>query len=150
MFQVLQQLTSQWSSKHEMCVRNLWIKKEFKYVLSTMGVSKESISKFLIGNRFHVKLRILSPYSNRKKKVKNGMWNIRLFICFDVCTRHELHRPLAHTVCTTQIDNSRQECFVTALGVGPRDYSHNCSLTRKTSYNTTFLKHTTLFIKQIL
>jgi len=30
------------------------------YVLSTMGVSKESISKFLIGNRFHVKLRILS------------------------------------------------------------------------------------------
>jgi len=37
----------------------------FKYVLSTMGVSKESVSKFLIGNRFHVKLRILSPYSNR-------------------------------------------------------------------------------------
>ena len=33
----------------------------FKYVLSTMGVSKESISKLLIGNRFHVKLRILSP-----------------------------------------------------------------------------------------
>jgi len=32
-----------------------------KYVLSTMGVSKESISKFLIGNQFHVKLRILSP-----------------------------------------------------------------------------------------
>ena len=38
---------------------------QFKYVLSTMGVSMESISKFLIGNRFHVKLRILSPYSNR-------------------------------------------------------------------------------------
>jgi len=37
----------------------------FKYVHSTMGVSKESISKFLIENRFHVKLRILSPYSNR-------------------------------------------------------------------------------------
>jgi len=36
-----------------------------KYVLSTMGVSKESISKFLIGNRFHVVLRILSPCSNR-------------------------------------------------------------------------------------
>jgi len=33
----------------------------FKYVPSTMGVSKESIRKFLIGNRFHVKLRILSP-----------------------------------------------------------------------------------------
>ena len=46
----------------------VWI---FKYVLSTMGVSKESISKFLIGNRFHVKLRILSPYSNR--------------ICVDLC-----------------------------------------------------------------
>jgi len=36
----------------------------FKYALSTMGVSKELISKFLIGNRFHVKLHILSPYSN--------------------------------------------------------------------------------------
>ena len=35
----------------------------FKYVLSTMGVSKELISKFLTGNRFHIKLRILSPYS---------------------------------------------------------------------------------------
>ena len=33
----------------------------FKYVLSTMGANKESISKFLIGNRFHVKLRILNP-----------------------------------------------------------------------------------------
>jgi len=31
-----------------------------------MGVSKESISKFLIGDRFHVKLCILSPYSNRR------------------------------------------------------------------------------------
>jgi len=37
-----------------------------KYILSTMGVSKESISKFLIGNRFHIKLRILSP-ENRKQ-----------------------------------------------------------------------------------
>ena len=37
------------------------LKFKLKYVLSTMGVSKESISKFLIGNRFHVKLRILSP-----------------------------------------------------------------------------------------
>ena len=26
-----------------------------------MGVSKEPISEFLIGNRFHVKLRILNP-----------------------------------------------------------------------------------------
>jgi len=46
----------------------------FKYVLSTMGVSKESISKFLIGNRFHVKLRILSPYSNRLR-MRNFTWN---------------------------------------------------------------------------
>jgi len=30
-----------------------------------MSVSKESISKFFIGNQFHVKLRILSRYSNR-------------------------------------------------------------------------------------
>jgi len=26
-----------------------------------MGISKKSIGKFLIGNRFHVELRILSP-----------------------------------------------------------------------------------------
>jgi len=32
-----------------------------KHVLSTMGESKELISKFLIGNWFHIKLRILSP-----------------------------------------------------------------------------------------
>jgi len=55
----------------------------FKYVLSTMGVSKESISKFLIGNRFHVKLRILSPYSNRMffkhfKPYSNRSWTFRL------------------------------------------------------------------------
>jgi len=45
----------------------------FKYVLSTMGVSKESISKFLIGNRFHVKLRILSP-ENCKQRLQVKSW----------------------------------------------------------------------------
>jgi len=35
-----------------------------------MGVSKDSISKFLIGNRFYVKLRILSPYSNRIESIQ--------------------------------------------------------------------------------
>ena len=44
-----------------------------KYVLSTMGVSKESISKFLIGNRFHVKLRILSP-ENCKQSLQVNSW----------------------------------------------------------------------------
>jgi len=39
----------------------LHILKLFGDVLSTMGVSKESINKFLIGNRFHIKLYILSP-----------------------------------------------------------------------------------------
>jgi len=34
-----------------------------------MGVSKESISKFLIGNRFHVKLCILSP-----ENCKQSLW----------------------------------------------------------------------------
>ena len=38
-----------------------------------MGVSKKSIGKFLIGNRFHVKLCILSPYSNRR--MRNFTWN---------------------------------------------------------------------------
>ena len=38
-----------------------------------MGVSKESISKFLIGNRFHVKLRILSP-ENRKQSLRVKSW----------------------------------------------------------------------------
>ena len=45
----------------------------FKYVLSTMGVSKESISKFLIGNRFYVKLRILSP-ENCKQSLRVKSW----------------------------------------------------------------------------
>ena len=44
-----------------------------KYVLSTMGVSKESISKFLIGNRFHVKLRIFSP-ENCKQSLQVKSW----------------------------------------------------------------------------
>jgi len=43
------------------------------YVLSTMGVSKESISKFLIRNRFHVKLRILSP-ENCKQSLQVKSW----------------------------------------------------------------------------
>jgi len=41
----------------------------FKDVLFTMGVSKESISKFLIGNRFHVKLRI------QGLRMRNFTWN---------------------------------------------------------------------------
>jgi len=36
-------------------------------------VSKESISKFLIGNRFHVKLRILSP-ENCKQSLQVKRW----------------------------------------------------------------------------
>jgi len=37
-----------------------------------MGVSMESISKFVIGNRFQVKLRILSPENcKRSLQVKN-------------------------------------------------------------------------------
>ena len=43
------------------------------YVLSTTGVSKESISKFLIGYRFHVKLRILSP-ENCKQSLQVKNW----------------------------------------------------------------------------
>jgi len=38
-----------------------------------MGVSKESISKFLIRNRFHVKLRILSP-KNCKQSLQVKSW----------------------------------------------------------------------------
>jgi len=48
-------------SRPAMSNPNGLLSQNFKYVLSTMGVSKESIGKFLIGNRFHVKLRILSP-----------------------------------------------------------------------------------------
>ena len=50
--------------------------KQVCYVLSTMGVtvtvSKKSISKFLIGNRFHAKLRICSSLSNRTTKNTNN------------------------------------------------------------------------------
>ena len=38
-----------------------------------MGVSKESISKFLIGNQFHVKLRILNP-ENCKQSLQVNSW----------------------------------------------------------------------------
>jgi len=55
----------------------------FKYVLSTMGVSKESISKILIGNRFHVKLRILSPRKSCMQRLRvaynfgcRGLYNL--------------------------------------------------------------------------
>jgi len=49
-----------------------------------MGVSKESISKFLIGNQFHVKLRILSP-ENCKQSLGVKSWKaevtvLRIFI----------------------------------------------------------------------
>ena len=45
----------------------------FKCVLSTIGISKESISKFLIGNRFHVQLHILSP-ENCKQSLRVKSW----------------------------------------------------------------------------
>jgi len=35
-----------------------------------MGVSKESIGKFLLGNQFRVELRILSRYPNRRAYAK--------------------------------------------------------------------------------
>jgi len=38
-----------------------------------MGVSKKLISKFLIGNRFHVKLRILST-ENCKQSLRVKSW----------------------------------------------------------------------------
>ena len=38
-----------------------------------MGVNKESISKFFIGNRFYVKLRILSP-ENCKQSLEVKSW----------------------------------------------------------------------------
>jgi len=38
-----------------------------------MGVSKESISKFLTGNQFHVKLRILST-ENCKQSLRVKSW----------------------------------------------------------------------------
>jgi len=44
----------------------------FKQVLFTMGVSKELILKFLIGKRFHIKLRILGPeISKQSLRVKS-------------------------------------------------------------------------------
>jgi len=55
---------------------------KFKYVLSTMGVSKESISKFSIGNRFHVKLRILSPYSNVKQQLSLALYSADAHLTF--------------------------------------------------------------------
>ena len=58
-------------------VQKIWKDKIFKYVLSMMGVSKESISKFLIGNRFHAKLRILSP-ENCKQSLQVKSWKAEI------------------------------------------------------------------------
>jgi len=49
----------------------------FKHIFSTMGVSKESISNFLIGNRFHAKLRILSP-ENCKQSLRVKSWKTKV------------------------------------------------------------------------
>ena len=48
----------------------------FKYVLSTMEVSKESIRKFVIGNRVHLTLRIPSLlYLNTNLGCVRFTWN---------------------------------------------------------------------------
>ena len=67
-----------------------------------MGVSKESISKFLIGNRFHVKLPILSPYG--KYILEIGFTDFKSFLQLVVkhdrsveITRRYSHRPHAST-----------------------------------------------------
>ena len=65
----------------------------FKYLLSTMGASKESISKFLIRNRFHVKLRILSPspypYKDWGRTAKGNcyknFWNCAKHVLYKTC-----------------------------------------------------------------
>jgi len=49
-----------------------------------MGVRKESIGKFLIGNRFHVKLRILSPYS-----VESAVSNIIKYYKYQILSKYE-------------------------------------------------------------
>jgi len=55
-----------------------------KYSL-TMNVSKESISKFLVENQFDVKLRILSPYSNRILRMSNlHEINFLLKMCWSI------------------------------------------------------------------
>jgi len=54
-----------------------------------MGVSRELISKFLIENRFHVKLRIVSPDSNSLDEcdssnyIRGSILSIELL--FDFC-----------------------------------------------------------------
>jgi len=47
-----------------------------KSVLSTVGTSKESISKFLIGNWFHAKLRIPSPNYNIKRWIFRNAFSL--------------------------------------------------------------------------
>jgi len=50
-----------------------------EYALATLGVSKESTSKSLIGYRFHVKLRILSPENCKQSlRVKSRKAKVRV------------------------------------------------------------------------
>jgi len=44
-----------------------------------MNISKESISKFLKGNRFHVKLRILSS-ENCKQSLQEKSWKAEVTV----------------------------------------------------------------------
>jgi len=55
--------------------------KKVKFVLFTMGASKESISKFLIVNRFHVNLLILNPYSNRIFSPYTNRKKVNMSVC---------------------------------------------------------------------
>ena len=55
------------------------LKEMIEYALATLGVSKESTSKSLIGYRFHVKLRILSPENCKQSlRVKSRKAKVRV------------------------------------------------------------------------
>jgi len=72
-----------------------------------MGLSKESVSKFLVGNRFHVKLRILSPYSNSICKIQ--IEYTRLYISLIEYTRFYLNKDLG-CVILREIDFLQKIC----------------------------------------
>ena len=70
-----------------------------------MGVSEESISKFLIGNRFHVKLRILSP-ENCKESLRVKSWKAEVTAEIFTWNRYPIKNLLMDSLLTPIVEST--------------------------------------------
>ena len=101
----------------------------FKYVLSTMGISKKSISKFLIGNRFHVKKKKLNPKAmityKRPTTIGQKLTNYKDLALIFFCWSNKLVKLATKILCLSR-KTLRTSCgpkLVTGLFVGTVNFS---------------------------